>query len=125
MSITLIFTILKFLKKNWKEFALFIIVFSLVMIIIYMSLKINSNEKEIDKLEVKVEQLEITNQLYLTDIDKLSNEIIAQKPLANTSIKIIYRTNDIYYTNKEIIRTKLDKRDGFYFNEIMSNGIKK
>lgn len=121
-----------YFKKNKSEFILFFIIIACFIVIVFMYLKllyknnqVSKLEDNIDKLEIKVENLQITNQLYLTDIDKLSNEIIARKPLVNTSIKIIYRTNDIYYTNEEIIQTKLDKRDDFYFNEIMSNGSKK
>jgi len=120
-----------YIKNNKLEFILFAIVIFCFLVIIGMSLRllhrrnqVSKLEDNIDKLEIKVERLEITNRLYMTDITKLSNDIVSQKKLNNTAIKIVYRTNDIYYTNKEIIQTKLDKRDDFYFNEIMSNKVK-
>ena len=122
---------ISYIKNNKKEFLLFAIIFICFCVIIYMSMRllyrknqVSRLETNIDELENQVEQLEITNRVYMTDITKLSNEAIARKPLANTSIKIIYRTNDIYYTNEEIIQAQLDKREAFYFNEIMSNKVK-
>lgn len=121
-----------YIKNNKLEFILFAIVLFCFIVIIGMAIsllhrrmEVSKLEDNIDKLEIKVERLEITNQLYMTDITRLSNDIASQKRLNNTAINVVYRTNDIYYTNKEIIQTKLDKRDDFYFNEVMSNRSKK
>ena len=113
MSITLIFTILKFLKKNWKEFALFIIVFSLVMTIIYMVFKINSHKKEIDKLEVKVEQLEITNDYLSYEALTFSNKAFVKKTFTNTTVKIVLITNDFYLEEEDLILKENYKYDFF------------
>ena len=86
-----------YIKNNKLEFILFAIVIFCFLVIIGMSLRllhrrnqVSKLEDNIDKLEIKVERLEITNRLYMTDITKLSNDIVSQKKLNNTAIKIVY-----------------------------------
>lgn len=120
-----------YIKNNKKEFILFVVVFVCFCIISFMSLRllyrknqVSKLEDDIDNLEIKVEQLEITNQLNIDNLTQLSNEIIAKKSFSDTKIKIIYITNDIYYTNTIYMSIMSNKRDDFYFNQIMLNRSK-
>lgn len=120
-----------YFKNNKKEFILFIIVLVCFCIISFMSLRllyrknqVSKLEDDIDNLEIKVERLEITNQLNIDNLAQLSNEIIAKKSFSDTKIKIIYITNDIYYTNTIYMSIMSNKRDDFYFNQIMLNRSK-
>ena len=120
-----------YIKNNKKEFILFVVVLVCFCIISFMSLRllyrknqVSKLEDDIDNLEIKVEQLEITNQLNIDNLTQLSNEIIAKKSFSDTKIKIIYITNDIYYTNTVYMSIMSNKRDDFYFNQIMLNRSK-
>lgn len=120
-----------YIKNNKKEFILFVVVLVCFCIISFMSLRllyrknqVSKLEDDIDNLEIKVEQLEITNQLNIDNLTQLSNEIIAKKSFSDTKIKIIYITNDIYYTNTIYMSIMSNKRDDFYFNQIMLNRSK-
>lgn len=112
--------VIKYLKENKSEFLLFIIVAICFIVIIVMYFKIQRSEAVIDNLEEEITNLSINNNLLNDDILKLSNDMIINKSFSNTIIKIIYKTNDIYYTNADDIELKLDKRDDFY-NLFISN----
>lgn len=114
--------VIKYLKENKSEFLLFIIVAICFIIIVVMYFKIQRGEAVIDSLEEEITNLSISNNLLNDDILKLSNDMIINKSFSNTIIKIIYKTNDIYYTNADDIELKLNKRNDFY-NLFISNKL--
>lgn len=116
MSIALILTIIKkafsVLTNKWTYFILTIVISLLV--ITYLIVDIKKKDKTIVRLSNDITNLSISNTLLNDDILKLSNDMKINKSFSNTVIKIIYRTNDIYYTNADDIELKLDKRNDFY-----------
>lgn len=116
MSIALILGIVKklfsILTNKWTYFILTIVISLLV--ITYLIVDIKKKDKTIIKLNSDITNLNISNTLLNDDILKLSNDIKINKSFSNTVIKVIYRTNDIYYTNADDIDLKLDKRNDFY-----------
>ncbi len=124
MSIALILTVVKklfsVLTNKWTYFILLIIVCFLT--ISYLIIENKIKDKTIVKLNSDITNLTISNSLLNDDILKLSNDIKINKSFSNTVMKIIYRTNDIYYTNEDDIDLKLDKRNDFY-NLFISNKL--
>ena len=124
MSIALILTVVKklfaVLTNKWTYFILTIIISLLV--ITHLIIDIKKKDKYIINLSTEITNLTISNTLLNDDILKLSNDIKINKSFSNTVIKIIYRTNDIYYTNEDDIDLKLDKRNDFY-NLFISNKL--
>lgn len=114
--------VIKYFKGNKIDFLLFIIVSVCFIVIIVMYFKIQKSNVIIDNLEAEITNLSISNNLLNDDILKLSNDMIINKSFSNTIIKIIYKTNDIYYTNADDIELKLEKRDDFY-NLFISNKL--
>ena len=122
MSIALILTIVKklfsVLTNKWTYFVLTIVL--CLIIITYLIVDIKKKDKTIVKLNSDITNLSISNTLLNDDILKLSNDIKINKSFSNTVIKVIYRTNDIFYTNADDIDLKLDKRNNFY--NLFQNG---
>ena len=122
MSIALILTIVKklfsVLTNKWTYFILTIVL--CLIIITYLIVDIKKKDKTIVKLNSDITNLSISNTLLNDDILKLSNDIKINKSFSNTVIKVIYRTNDIFYTNADDIDLKLDKRNNFY--NLFQNG---
>lgn len=118
MSIALILTILKklfsIITNKWIYFILLMIVCFLT--ISYLIVENKKKDKDIINLS-------ISNTLLNDDILKISNDMRINKSFSNTVIKVVYRTNDIYYTNADDIELKLDKRDDFY-NLFISNKLR-
>ena len=112
--------LLNILGNKWTYIALFILAIFIVVLIFINT--IQNYENTIDNLEEHIDNLTISNTLLNDDILKLSNDMKINKSFSNTVIKIIHRTNDIYYTNKDDIDLKLDKRNDFY-NLFISNKL--
>lgn len=100
------------MTNKWTYFILTIVISLLV--ITYLIVDIKKKDKTIVRLSNDITNLSISNTLLNDDILKLSNDMKINKSFSNTVIKIIYRTNDIYYTNADDIELKLDKRNDFY-----------
>lgn len=131
MSIALILTILKklfsIITNKWTYFILLMIVCFLT--ISYLIVENKKKDKDIinlsndiTNLSNEITNLSISNTLLNDDILKISNDMRINKSFSNTVIKVVYRTNDIYYTNADDIELKLDKRDDFY-NLFISNKL--
>ena len=116
MSIALIITILKklfsIITNKWTYFVLLMIVCALI--ISYLIAENRKKDKDIINLSTEITTLSISNTLLNDDILKISNDMRINKSFSNTVIKVVYRTNDIYYTNADDIDLKLDKRNDFY-----------
>lgn len=125
MSIALILTILKklfsIITNKWIYFILLMIVCFLT--ISYLIVENKKKDKDIINLSNDITNLSISNTLLNDDILKISNDMRINKSFSNTVIKVVYRTNDIYYTNADDIELKLDKRDDFY-NLFISNKLR-
>lgn len=115
--------VIKYFKENKIEFLLSIIISICFIVILVMYFRLQKSEAIIDNLESEITNLSISNNLLNDDILKLSNDMIINKSFSNSLIKIIYRTNDIYYTNADDITSKFDMRNNFY-NLFISNKLR-
>ena len=114
--------IISYIKNNKKEFIMFGIVMIFIIIIFFLLIKIKHHKSNIKTLENKIDTLIISNELLNDNVLKLSNDMIINKSFEKIIYKVIYKTNDIYYTNREDIELKEEKRDAFYFNKIFNIG---
>ena len=114
--------IISYIKNNKKEFVMFGIVMIFIIIIFFLLIKIKHHKSNIKTLENKIDTLIISNELLNDNVLKLSNDMIINKSFEKIIYKVIYKTNDIYYTNREDIELKEEKRDAFYFNKIFNIG---
>jgi hypothetical protein len=111
-----------YIKDNKKEFIMIAIILIFVSIIFFLLIRIRIHKSNIVTLENQIDTLIISNELLNDNITKYSNDIIINKSFEKVVYKIIYKTNDIYYTNADDIELKEDKREAFYFNKIFSAG---
>ena len=114
--------IISYIKNNKKEFIMFGIIMIFIIIIFFLLIKIKHHKSNIKTLENKIDTLIISNELLNDNVLKLSNDMIINKSFEKIIYKVIYKTNDIYYTNREDIELKEEKRDAFYFNKIFNIG---
>ena len=113
-----------YIKDNKKEFIMIAIILIFVSIIFFLLIRIRIHKSNIVTLENQIDTLIISNELLNDNITKYSNDIIINKSFEKVVYKIIYKTNDIYYTNADDIELKEDKREAFYFNKIFSGDDK-
>ena len=111
-----------YIKNNKKEFILIAIILIFVFIIFYLLIRIGIHKSNIETLGTKIDTLIVSNELLNDNITKYSNDLIINKSFEKVVYKIIYKTNDIYYTNADDIELKEEKREAFYFNKIFSAG---
>ena len=102
-----------YLKNNKREFLLFIVVCICFGVIIWMTMRLLWRKNQVEKLEVKVEQLETTNEYLNTEILNFSNKAFVKDSFTNTTTKIIMITNDFYLIEEDIILRENFKYD-FY-----------
>ena len=110
IALSKIFT---YLKNNKREFLLFIVVCICFGVIIWMTMRLLWRKNQVEKLEVKVEQLETTNEYLNTEILNFSNKAFVKDSFTNTTTKIIMITNDFYLIEEDIILRENFKYD-FY-----------
>ena len=102
-----------YLKNNKREFLLFLVVCICFGVIIWMTMRLLWRKNQVEKLEVKVEQLETTNEYLNTEILNFSNKAFVKDSFTNTTTKIIMITNDFYLIEEDIILRENFKYD-FY-----------
>ena len=110
IALSKIFT---YLKNNKREFLLFLVVCICFGVIIWMTMRLLWRKNQVEKLEVKVEQLETTNEYLNTEILNFSNKAFVKDSFTNTTTKIIMITNDFYLIEEDIILRENFKYD-FY-----------
>lgn len=67
--------VIKYLKENKAEFILFIIISICFTIIIFMFIRLKSNDRHIDELNIKIEALTTTNIFYQKEVIDREKEI--------------------------------------------------
>lgn len=67
--------VIKYLKENKAEFILFIIVSICFTIILFMFIRLKSNDRYIDELNIKIEALTTTNIFYQKEVIDREKEI--------------------------------------------------
>lgn len=122
MSIVALLPIIKkifgLLTNKWTYICLLIFICLITILALYIENK--KKDKNIIQLSEEITNLSISNNLLNDNVLKLSNDMIINKSFTNIIFKIVHHTNDIYYTNEDDIELKIEKRNDFYFNEIMS-----
>lgn len=88
MSITVILSILKFLKKYWPFFAIGLAVVVIGIIFLVFSIKLKSANNKIEKLEQEKIQLEMTNRILYSTIEKNEKDTITKTNFANSDNSI-------------------------------------
>ena len=93
MSITLIFTILQFIKKNWKEVVLISIIGICFFIILKMGIQIKLKQMKIEKQEIEIVELKEDNEFlekqseeYLQKVNDLMNFTNAFSKVKTTTL---------------------------------------
>lgn len=121
MSIVALLPIIKkifgLLTNKWTYICLLIFICLITILALYIENK--KKDKNIIQLSEEITNLSISNNLLNDNVLKLSNDMIINKSFTNIIFKIVHHTNDIYYTNEDDIELKIEKRNDFYFNEIM------
>ena len=107
-TISTAITILKFLKKNWHWIVMGIMVIGFGIAITILSIKLRNRDKEIIKLETKVEELHATNTLLLKDrvVDNKQTATITNfvtSEIAVSNIVDYYLSNDVISSVNQII----------------------
>lgn len=122
MSIIALLPILKkffgLLTNKWTYICLLIFICLITILALFIENK--KKDKNIIQLSEEITNLHISNSLLNDNVLKLSNDMIINKSFTNIIFKIVHHTNDIYYTNEDDIELKIEKRNDFYFNEIMN-----
>lgn len=122
MSIVALLPIIKkifgLLTNKWTYICLLIFICLITILALYIENK--KKDKNIIQLSEEITNLSISNNLLNDNVLKLSNDMIINKSFTNIIFKIVHHTNDIYYTNEDDIELKIEKRNDFYFNEIMN-----
>lgn len=80
--------VIKYFKENKIEFLLFIIVSICFIVIVLMYFRIKSSDRQIDKLEIKIETLTATNMFYQKEIIDREKEIKEMITYTNSLGKI-------------------------------------
>ena len=88
MSITVILSILKFLKKYWPFFAIGLAVVVIGIIFLVFSIKLKSANNKIEKLEQEKIQLEMTNRILYSTIEKNEKDTITKTNFINSDNSI-------------------------------------
>ena len=88
MSITVILSILKFLKKYWPFFAIGLAVVVIGIIFLVFSIKLKSANNKIEKLEQEKIQLEMTNRILYSTIEKNEKDTITKSNFINSDNSI-------------------------------------
>lgn len=96
------------------------LIFICLITILALFIENKKKDKNIIQLSEEITNLHISNSLLNDNVLKLSNDMIINKSFTNIIFKIVHHTNDIYYTNEDDIELKIEKRNNFYFNEIMN-----
>lgn len=122
MSIIALLPIVKkifgLLTNKWTYICLLIFICLITILALFIENK--KKDKNIIQLSEEITNLHISNSLLNDNVLKLSNDMIINKSFTNIIFKIVHHTNDIYYTNEDDIELKIEKRNNFYFNEIMN-----
>lgn len=90
--------VIKYLKENKAEFILFIIVSICFTIILFMFIRLKSNDRYIDKLNIKIEALTTTNIFYQKEVIDREKEIK----------ELLTYTNSLGKINKTILYIMLE-----------------
>lgn len=126
MSIVALLPILKkifgLLTNKWTYICLLIFVCLITILALFIENK--KKDKNIIELSKEITNLSISNHLLNDNVLKLSNDIIINKSFTNIIYKIAKNTNELFFTNADDIALKLEKRQNFYFNTIMSSEAK-
>lgn len=100
-------------KDNQKDILFFCLIMVFVIVIIIMSIRLMSRRRQVEKLEIKIEALEVSNEVLIAEQLTLSNKLFIQASFSNTTTKIIMITNDFYLEEEDIILRENFKYD-FY-----------
>lgn len=112
MSITIIFTILKFLKKNWKEILLSIVILGCVLTIAKMSIQLKIKQNHIEKQREQIVVLRDENEFLETEVQGL-NEKIEDLKTFNKSFDNV-KTLPIYEMTKDVINAYAGFSNSFF-----------
>lgn len=92
MCITLIFTILGFIKKNWKEFVLIGTIGICFFIILKMSMQIKLKQAKIEKQEIEIVELKDDNKFLEKQSEEFQQKVEDLMNFTNAFSKIKYTT---------------------------------
>lgn len=88
MSITLIFTILSFIKKNWKEIILISIIGICFFVILKMGIQIKIKQAKIEKQEVEIVELKEDNEFLEKQSEEFQQKVEDLMNFTNAFSKI-------------------------------------
>lgn len=88
MSITVILSILSFIKKNWKLILCGVVFILSVFTITAMSIKLSMSNNKIKKLETTISELEYTNAFQERQIIDKNKELLEIQAFTNSLNKI-------------------------------------
>lgn len=113
LSIGIIAKVVGYIWKNKKDFFFLGLILCFVVIISVMAIRLQLKRNEIIKLEDKIEYLEYTNEILISEVLTVSNKLFIQQSFTNTTTKIIMITNDFYLEEEDLILRENFKYD-FY-----------
>lgn len=88
MSITAIVTIINFLKKYWPFITIGAVVIAFGIFLTVFSIKLRSANKKIEKLEQEKIELEMTNRVLYSEIEKTEKDHITKTNFINSDTSI-------------------------------------
>lgn len=88
MSITAIVTIINFLKKYWPFITIGAVVIAFGIFLTIFSIKLRSANKKIEKLEQEKIELEMTNRVLYSEIEKTEKDHITKTNFINSDTSI-------------------------------------
>lgn len=114
MSIMTIFTVLKFVKKNWGAFLVIALASALFISTFYFRFYITRINNRIEDLIEKNEQLEAENKLFQDELEQKQTTIEMLNIYSNSYAKLKNSTN--FYIPRETAKVILDINFDFYSN---------
>lgn len=109
MSITLIFQILKFVKKNYRLIIEGSLVVLIIILVIVYKAQLRSKDKTISKLEEENKDLFISNNYLNRNIELIK---------IDKDIEIKYINNSNLINNSTLNKYELDKDSKYILNKI-------
>ena len=120
MSITVIFTVLKFIKKNWGAFLVIALATALFIATFYFRFYITRIEYKLKDIIEENQNLIATNMFFQDEIKQANTTIERLSIYSNSLSKIKMSTN--FYIPKETAMAILDINFDFYSNRQKNEG---